>query len=222
MCQWPAALKRGSPASFLLADAPLTGHTFSSAIRSSIQERRGKKLCLMSGLDENALQLYALPTELSELTTENFSDLCVMSARRVLSLGANWRTTIAGTQGNAHSSVMYVETSLDTKVRLRCAVLHYQHCPTLSSFRRPDKAPEKPAWNPQVGRVWQQSQLNGVDIKRRRSNSGPGSKSAGQDAVHAVNHRGDLLLHLLLPVQPGDVRRHLPLRFDGGGVAEQV
>ena len=144
-----------------------------------------------------------------------------MCARRVLSLGANLKTTIVGTQGSAHSSVMYVETSLDTKVRFHCSVLHRQHFPTLSSCRRPDKAPEKPAWNPQVGRVRQQSQLYGADIKRR-TNSGPGTEQPGQDALHAINHRGDVLLHLLLPVQPRDVRRHLPLRVDGGGVADEV
>ena len=113
-CQW-AAWRRGSPASFLPAAAPSTGHTFSSAIRSSIQERQGEKLHLKSGLDDNVS--YALPNELSEPKTENFLDLCVTSARRALSLEASLKTTIADTQGNVHSSVMSVGISSDIKVR---------------------------------------------------------------------------------------------------------
>ena len=119
---------------------------------------------------------------------------------------------------------MYVETSLDTKVRLcyhLVITFLHQHCPTLLSFRRPDKAPEKPAWNPQVDRAWHKRQFDRVDNKRR-SSSRPRAKP-GQDALHAINHRGDLLLHLLLPVQPGaHVRRHLALRLDRGGVPDQV
>ena len=44
-------------------------------------------------------------------------DLCVTSARRALSLEASLKTTIADTQGNAHSSVMCVGISSDIKVR---------------------------------------------------------------------------------------------------------
>merc|ERR1712203_188381 len=47
-----------------------------------------------------------------------------------------------------------------------------------------------------------------------------GRPRTGQDTLHAVNHGGDILLHLLLPVQPWDVRRHLSV--NGGGVSDQV